>query len=100
VLERFPDTGSPMTYLSEDALDKFDLSIPNKDDLIPARINSRKASVMMSTPNSTTAEWNSHVIHKQNYSLSSMIIVLRWSSPKIDKIDSWPMKGFKLISDI
>ena len=46
------DTGSPTTYLSDDVLSAFGITISNPDDFINARINNKDTAVMMSPPGS------------------------------------------------
>ena len=52
------DTGSKMTYLSEDAMLAFGLSVTDPSLIIDARINNKEALVMLSTPNSHFSEVN------------------------------------------
>ncbi|GES77233.1 hypothetical protein GLOIN_2v1471333 [Rhizophagus clarus] len=72
------DTGSPMSYLSEDVMSAFGLFIPNTDDLINARINKNKTIVMLSPPNSHFSKMN--ILGTEFMKSSSVKLVIAFSN--------------------
>jgi len=58
VIHFLVDTGSPMTYICEEVLNAFGVSLADPDQFISVRINNRQASIMMSPTGSHFKEVN------------------------------------------
>ena len=70
------NTGLPMTYLSDDVISAFGLTISNTNDFINTRINNKDTIIMMSPPGLHFSEVN--ILGSEFMKISGVTLVVEY----------------------